>query len=416
MSRGFDERGTGVRFIAIADSDSYLKWAAAFLGVLPTATERELILVETPVLPSESQRLAALAVGGVDPDHLLTLPLADVLAELGREQPDAVLIAVRGPVAAVLIRMIAEMRIRPVIVTGLPGISIPATRKALAFRRQADLFVLHSRREIAEFTRLSREHGWTHRFALATLPFVEQRTGHHGDDLVFAAQAIVPRMREDRERLLGILLAAARADPSRRVVIKVRGLAGEPQTHNEDSSFPELLEEARAVVDVPPNLVISSAPMSEALDTAQGLMTVSSTAAIEAIARGIPVIALDTFGVSDRLINPVFEGSGLFGGEEAVVRREFRHPEPSWLGDNYFHPAEADDVAAQLEALVAAHKQGVLPAREPARRAGGRLRLAWDRKRAFGDADRTVSGAVALAVGKPARATVVAARKVKRAL
>lgn len=405
-----------MRFIAIADSDSYLKWAAAFLGALPVVTERELVLIETPVLPSETQRAAALAVGGVDPDHLLTLPLQDVLVTLRREKPDAVLIALRGPVAAVLIRMIAELPVRPVIVTGLPGISIPATRKALAFRRQADLFVLHSRREIREFTRLSREHGWTHRFALATLPFAEQGTGAGGTDLVFAPQAVVPRVRDDREKLLGVLLAAARADPTRRVVIKVRGLAGERQTHDEHSSFPELLDEARAVLDVPTNLVVSSAPMSLALDTAQGLLTVSSTASIEAIARGIPLIALDSFGVSDRLINTVFEGSGLFGDAEAVVRREFRHPDPAWLDDNYFHPASADDVAGQLQALVAARRQGVLPAREPARRAGGKLRLAWDRKRAFGEADRTVSGAVAIAVGTPARATVKAARKVKRAL
>lgn len=406
-----------MRVIGIADSDSYLKWAAAFLGALPLVTERELIVVETPVLPSESQRAAALAVGDIRVDHLTILPLEGVLAAVRREQPDAVLIALRGPVAAVLIRMIAELPVRPVIVTGLPGISIPATRKALAFRRQADLFVLHSRREIREFTRLSRERGWTHRFALATLPFVEQRTGAQGGDLVFAAQAVVPRAREDRERLLGILLEAARADPTRRVVIKVRGVAGERQTHDEDASFPELLDELSATTDIPSNLVVSTAPMSEALDTAEGLLTVSSTASIEAIARGIPVIALDTFGVTDRLINPVFEGSGLFGDEGAVVRREFRHPEPGWLDDNYFHATihgpEADDVAGQLQALVAARKQGVLPAREPARRAGGALRLAWDRKRAFGESDRTLSGAVALAVGTPAHATVKAARKIR---
>ena len=404
-----------MRFIAIADSDSYLKWAAAFLGALPGVTELELILVETPVLPSEAQRAAALAVGGVDPENLLCLTLPEVLNALRREQPDAVLVALRGPVAAVMIRMIAELPVRPVIVTGLPGISIPATRKALAFRRQADLFVLHSRREIREFTRLSRENGWTHRFALATLPFVQERTGAGGDDLVFAAQAVVPRAREERQHLLGILLDAARADPSRQVVIKVRAVAGERQTHNEDASFPELLEEMRAAgVDIPGNLLVSSAPMSVALDSAQGLLTVSSTAAIEAIARGIPVIALDTFGVSDALINPVFEESGLFGDGRDAVRRDFRHPDPVWLADNYFHPIESDDVAAQLQALIAARRQGVLPAREPARRAGGRLRLAWDRKRAFGDADRTVSGAVALALGTPARATVKAARKVTR--
>ena len=410
-----------MKVIAIADSDSYLKWGAAFLGAL-SATEvgsadRELILIETPVLPSESQRVAALAVGGVAPEQLRCLPLPDVLDTVRRERPDAVLIALRGPVAAVLIRLLAALPDRPVLVTGLPGISIPATRKALAFRRQADLFVLHSRREIREFTRMSREYGWTHRFALATLPFVEKRTGARGTDLVFAAQAVVPRARDDRRQLLELLIAAAVADPRCRVVIKVRAVAGEQQTHVEDASYPELLDEyAAAGGEVPTNLVVSTEPMSVALDHAQGLMTVSSTAAIEAIARGIPVIALDSFGVSDRLINAVFEGSGLFGGEEAVVRREFRHPADRWLDDNYFHPAEADDVSVQLAALVAARRQGVLPAREPARKSGGRLRLAWDRKRAFGDADRTVSGAVALAVGTPARQAVVMARKVKRAL
>ncbi|MEO6532762.1 MAG: DUF6716 putative glycosyltransferase [Pseudolysinimonas sp.] len=403
----------GMKFIAIADSDSYLKWAAAFLGALPGDTERELILIETPVLPSGSQREAALAVGGVPPEQLFSLPLAGVLDGVRRELPDAVLIALRGPVAAVLIRMIAELPRRPVIVTGLPGISIPATRKALAFRRQADLFVLHSRREVREFTLMSREYGWTHRFALATLPFVEQRTGATGTDLVFAAQALVPPLIEDRMRVLELLIATARAQPDHRVVIKVRGLAGERQTHDEVASYPDLLER---VADAPANLVVSTAPMSTALDAAQGVMTVSSTAAIEAIARGIPVIALDIFGVTPKLINPVFEGSGLFGDGEAVVRREFRHPEPDWLHDNYFHPVEDDEVAGQLEALVAARRQGVLPAREPARRVGGKLRLAWDRKRAFGDADRTVSGAVALAVGTPARATLIAARRVKRSL
>ncbi len=401
-----------MKLIAIADSDSYLKWAAAFIGVLPNGTERELILIETPALPSAGQRAAALAVGGIPPEQLLMLPLAEVLGVLRRDRPDAVLIALRGPVAAVVIRLIAELPDRPVMVTGLPGISIPATRKALAFRRQADLFVLHSRREIREFTRLSREYGWTHRFALATLPFVEQGTGGGGTDLVFAAQAVVPRDPDQRRRVLELLMAAAVADPSRRVVIKLRGLTGEPQTHTEDTSYPELLQ---GIDEVPDNLVVSLGSMSAALDRAEGLVTVSSTAAIEAIARGIPVIALDSFGVSDALINPVFEGSGLFGGEAAVLRREFRHPEPSWLDDNYFHPVDDDDVAVQLDALVAARRQGVLPAREPARRMGGALRLAWERKRAFGDVDRTVSGAVALAVGTPARATVIAARRMTRA-
>lgn len=362
-----------MRIFAIADSDSSLTWASAFMGTLPGVTERELILVEMPFLPSETQQAAALAADRIKPLRLQRLPLDGVLATIRREQPDAVLIALRGPVAAAMIRMISELPVRPVMVTGLPGISFPATRKALAFRRQADLFVLHSRREIREFTRMSREYGWTHRFALSSLPFTEARTHSQGGDLVFAAQALIPRAREERERLKGLLVVAARADPSRRVVIKVRTTTGEGQHHDEEASFRELVQEAQAAIAVPPNLVVSTTPMSAALDSAHGLVTVSSTASIEAISRGIPVIVLDNFGISGELGNSVFELSGLFGDADAVIRREFRHPEPAWLDDNYFHPADADDVAVQLQALVAARKQGVLPAREPARRAVGVL-------------------------------------------
>jgi len=407
-----------VRVVALADSDSYLKWAASLLATLPADDdERELILVDTAVAPSASQRRAALAVSGLDPDAVARVQLGALTERLATIRPDAVLVATRGPVARVLIRLVAGLPERPVIVSGLPGISIPATRKALVFRLQADLFVLHSRRELRDFTALSRQHGWDHRFALATLPFVERRPpAETGTDLVFAAQAVVPSERVDRLRVAQLLVDAAQADPGRRVVVKVRAIRGERQTHDETDGIAELLDELgrRPGARLPDNLIVSSEPMSTALDGAQGLVTVSSTAAIEAIARGIPVIALDTFGVSDRLINPVFVDSGLFGGEAAVIGREFRHPRPGWLDDNYFHRESADDVAAQLGELVAARRRGDLPARDAVAKYGGRLRIAWERQRAFAGSDRTLAGMVAIAIGVPLRAVVVTARRATR--
>ena len=62
-------------------------------------------------------------------------------------------------------------------------------------------------------------------------------------DLVFAAQAKVPAAREDRVRLLGWLVDAARRRPSRRVVVKVRARRGEAQTHDEAYDFAELLDD-----------------------------------------------------------------------------------------------------------------------------------------------------------------------------
>lgn len=405
-----------MKVVAIADSDSYLKWAASTLAALPADWQRELLIVDTRVAPSDAQTRAALATSGIDADRVPRVPVAALVARLSAAAPDVVLLATRGPVVRVVGRLVAGLDPRPVVATGLPGISIPATRKAVMFREQADLFVLHSRREVREFGELADRIGAPQRFALATLPFAEAHRGASpgAGDLVFAAQAIVPRTRTDRLRVAQLLVDTARADPRRRVVVKVRAMQGEQQTHDETDDYAGLIAALGVDTVVPANLVVSSEPMSVALDRAEGLLTVSSTAAIEAVARGIPVIALDTFGVSDRLINPVFVDSGLFGGEAAVIAREFRHPRASWLDDNYFHAPDSDDVVAQIGELVALRRAGLLPERAATARVGGRLRVAWDRQRTFAGTDRTVSGVIALIVGTPARAVVVRARRVRR--
>jgi hypothetical protein len=395
-----------LRIVTLADSDSYVKWGAALLGTLPAAWDRELLVVDSPIVVSDAQLITALAGSGIDRVSRIALP--DVAGRLTADPPDAVLVATPGPIAMVLIRVVAALSSRPVVVSGLPGISIPVTRKALQYRRQADLMVLHSRREIREFGELAASRGWDHRFGLATLPFTERRPAF-GTDLVFAAQAIVPAERSDRLVIARMLRDAAFADPDRRVVVKVRALAGESQTHPERDGYPDLID---GLGPWPANLVVSAAPMAVALDTAEGLVTVSSTAAIEAIARRLPVITLDTFGVSRSLINPVFVGSGLFGGRDAVLARDFRRPEPGWLDDNYFHDPGAGDWASALDHLVEARRSGDLASRAAHLPAGGRLRAAWDRKRAFGAADRSLGGLLVLLVGVPARAVVRLRRRV----
>jgi len=183
-----------VRIVGLADSDSYVKWGAALLGTLPPAWQRELLVVDSPIVVSDAQLADALPGSGIARAARIRLP--EVAPRLAADPPDAVLVATPGPIARVLMRVLAELSPRPVLVAGLPGISIPPTRKALLFRRQADLVVLHSRREVREFGELARARGGDHRFGLATLPFASRRPAA-GTDLVFAAQAIVPASRKD---------------------------------------------------------------------------------------------------------------------------------------------------------------------------------------------------------------------------
>ena len=401
-----------MRALALVDTDSYVKWGAALLAQLPTEWQREVAVVATPGAPSAEQLAAALAGSGFE-GAARVLTLDSLVARVELEKPDVVIVAMRGPAASVVLRVLSTVENRPVFVSGLPGISIPATWKALFYRAQADLMVLHSKREIREFEVVAGKRGWTHRLVLATLPFIDPRPAAGGTDIVFAVQSIVPLERPERERVLDILIETARRNPDHRVVIKVRAVSGEQQTHDEEHSYPDLLAQRASA---PSNLIVASGPMSAALDTALGLVTVSSTASIEAIALGVPLIVLDEFGVSDALINPVFLGSGLFGDGEAVASLAFAIPNAEWLDDNYFHAPEDVDWMRALDTLLEQRASAPLPERHSLRgNLGGLLRRAWERKQAFGEHDRSALGTVALVVGTPAKHVLLRVRKVARA-
>ncbi len=407
--------GARLRILGVADSDSYAKWGAATLARAPEAWESRFVVLDTPFVPTAAQRAAAVdglirsGSGPADPPVLSLAELTELVAE---EQPDVVFLSLRGPMIRVVLRAVLEVSgRRPILVSGLPGISIPATRKALTFRSQVDLILLHSRRELRDFPEVAAKLRIEQEFGLATLPFfaTTPRADVARDEIVFAAQAKVPRLRSERVTIVNALADCARAHPGLRVVIKLRAVGTEKQTHAEQYPYDQLLAELEAP---PANLVAESGSMSAHLERAVGLVTVSSTALLEAAAIGVPGLALDDFGMSQGLINTVFEGSGLFGPSADLVAGRFRMPDPQWLDDNYFHDPSDDDWVQKIEALVAFRDVAPLPLRRLRYgQAGGRLRHVWDRKRALGSLDRSFVGYVALAIGYPTRALTMTARR-----
>lgn len=409
------------RVVGLLDTDSFAKWGAHLLATAPADWDLELRTVATPRSASPEQLRSAFR--GLDRRlaHLRHDPPApnDVDAaveELRVDPPDAVLVSLIGPVAELVIDEV-DRRIpdRPVLVSGLPGISFPAKWKGIFFRARADLFVLHSHREVRAYDEMAREGGVQPHFALATLPFARSATAGASasasatvrDSVVFAAQPSVPLERADRALVVQWLVATARQHPEWRVVIKTRAAAGEHQTHREEHPYPDLVP-----ADAPANLVVESGPMAEHLDRAVALVTISSTAVLEAAARGVPALTLTDFGIGRHLINEVFVSSGLEGDSVDLVDGRFGTVRPSWMRDNYFHPASEDDWQQRLTELMARRDAGTLVDREPARRSrGGVLRRAWERKNALGGADRSALGWLALAIGAPIRTVKRLARK-----
>ncbi|NJP88128.1 hypothetical protein HCN51_01425 [Nonomuraea sp. FMUSA5-5] len=337
-----------MKVLAVADSDSYLKWAACLLGDLPAGCVTELVVVRTPIAPSPEQIAAAVSGRPGDPPPVLSARSVRRLAE--RTLPDVILVACTGPVVDVLVaEVLNELRPRPVFVSGLPGISVPATEKAWLFRSGCDLFVVHSEREVAEFSQIAARLGGGGAVGLARLPFLRaEPAAAGGNRVVFATQAKVPREREQRERILLALAELARRRPDLDVVVKLRALEDERQTHNERFHYQRLWRE----MGEPGRLTFAAGSMQEQLQRAAGFVTVSSTAALEAIAMGVPSLVLSDFGVNAEMINLVFEGSDLLGTLDELAAGEFRTAAASWCAANYFQPAEDNDWAGLLAGFV----------------------------------------------------------------
>ncbi|TDD19924.1 DUF6716 putative glycosyltransferase [Nonomuraea diastatica] len=351
-----------MRVLAVADSDSYLKWAACLLGDLPAGSVTELAVVRTPIAPSPEQIAAALIgptsgpVSGPVSGHgsgreappVMSARSVRRLAE--RTRPDVILVACTGPVVDVLVsEVFAGLKPRPVFVSGLPGISVPATEKAWVFRSGCDLFVVHSEREVAEFREIAGRLGGGGAVGLARLPFLRpDAVAGGGNRIVFATQAKVPRPREERERVLLALAELAGRRPELDVVVKLRALEDERQTHNERYHYQRLWRE----MGEPGRLAFAAGSMHDQLTRAAGFVTVSSTAALEAIAVGVPSLVLSDFGVSAEMINLVFEGSGLLGTLDDLAKGDFRTASAEWCAANYFHPPERNAWAGLLAGLV----------------------------------------------------------------
>ncbi len=361
----------GVRVLAIADTDSYLKWSAATLDALPGSWESTQLIIKNPVMPSAAQ------IRAVSTQHVEVLTNAELARRIRLVCPDVVLLACTGPVVAALTvrRVFWGGGARPLLVTGLPGISVPATSRAVASRAACDLFLLHSKREVVDFVEIGALVAPGLIFGLASLPFLPVQTPEPvaaeqlGPNLVFAAQAKVPAERAHREQ---ILLALADAGSA---IVKLRAWSEEQQTHNETWSYPDIMDDLVAQRRIAADAVaFVGGSMRDVLRTSRGFVTVSSTAALEAMAMNRPTLIISDFGVSEEMINLVFQESGCLGTLDDLREGRLCHPDPHWLEANYFHSAEENNWLELLNQLLEQRASGQLPARPRRMVLRGRVR------------------------------------------
>ncbi|WP_445395385.1 DUF6716 putative glycosyltransferase [Streptomyces sp. LE64] len=364
------------RVAVLADSDTRWKWGALTAHRLAPDGRLDGYLLRGRATPTDRQ----LREVGVPAASRTEVTTAEFLAAMARAPHDVVVLAlVGGGVQAVLHGLARAWRgrdRRPVVVTGYVGVVYEKLTDGLLLRHGADLVLANSRADAERFRAVYAGVGADPAAVVeVALPFLDGAPYRRRDPytVVFAAQPSVPADRADRGYLLERLIRHARLHPDRRVLLKLRSRPGEHTTHVEESPYQKLVR-GRATPD---NLRLVYGHMGEVLDDADLLVTVSSTAALEALHRGVPTAVLTDLGVREALGNHHFVGSGCLTSWDRIDAGGAPVPDAGWVARQGVPPATGPDpyqgARDRLAALLDGPGPGPLSPYYTARSAPGYL-------------------------------------------
>jgi hypothetical protein len=85
-----------------------------------------------------------------------------------------------------------------------------------------------------------------------------------------------------------------------------------------------------------PNFLIDYTPVSERLADLDLVLTVSSTAAMEAVGAGVRTAFIADLDVREQLGNPIFLDSGLLRTFDQLEQDQIGVPNQAWIEDYFF--------------------------------------------------------------------------------
>ncbi len=240
---------------------------------------------------------------------------------------------------------------RPLLVSAYPGILFRHQIEGMLDRSGVDLLCLNSPVDAALYSNACRALGIDDGNAVVTgLPILwslPQRRTRSPGSIVFFEQPSVPGNPLQRNYVARRLIDLAVAHPNRRVIFKPRTSSIEPTLHRRHGEMASLLAPLSRRY---PNLQISYRPSLTLLRRCDCAITVSSTAAMEAMAMGISTRIVADFGICETLGNHYFAESGAVADFDAIIADPFAVTHRrEWLETSGWRP---DGATSFLHALA----------------------------------------------------------------
>lgn len=356
------------RAVVLADSDSRWKWAALVTQKLaPThAIDGRFLLGDTT--PTERQ----IAEVGVVPDTSRVVTCGQFLDDPALDDAD---IVVLGTTGGTMLSLIHSLGIawdgrpkRPITVTGYVGVVYENIVDGLLLRIGSDVVLANCAHDARQFREVYESVGANPDSIVETgLPFLggEPYDPKAAGDtrpftVTFAVQPTVPGSRQARAVMLDKIQRHAIQHPEREILIKLRNQPGEAVTHRERHSYQALFDE---LVEPPKNIKVVYGDMGEVLDRTDLLVTVSSTAAMESIHRGIPTAILTDYGVREAHGNHYFIHSGCLASWAELDRGRIPRADPAWAASRGV--GQADPYTGARKRLAELRAKPTLPRMRP---------------------------------------------------
>lgn len=350
-----------VRSVAVlADADSRWKWGLGLARRLHPAASIAGYQFAGAATPSQRQ----LTEAGINPESVLVVSAGELIAALAADPVDVLVLSLPGTGVQAMLHLLAhaDLEHRPLVVTGYVGVVYERVVEGLLLRAGADVIVANSQSDLERFRGVLDGVGYpTTSLVQSRLPFLREPGPRSNPrfTVTFAGQPDVPENRSQRRYLVQRLAEHAARHPERDVLIKLRGLPGEVVTHDEPYPYDEIVRSLGA--GRPANLKIAGGDMGKALNRTDLLVTVSSTAALESIHRGLATAVLTDLGVRESLGNSYFLGSGCLTSFDEVDAGALPLATESWAR-NHGLGTQPDLLPERVAELLAG---GDLPALRP---------------------------------------------------
>ncbi|MFJ3877459.1 DUF6716 putative glycosyltransferase [Streptomyces sp. NPDC090077] len=335
-----------MRIHVLADSDTRWKWGAGLAVGLAPGSEVHAHMLRGRSTPTARQ----LAEVGITPASITEATLAEFATSPGLDGADLIILGTVGGSTHAALHALAHRFAgaphRPILMTGYVGVVYEKMADGLLLRAGADIVLANSPFDRRRFTEVYEPLGIPRSCIVQTaLPFLDHRPydpnrthATHPYTVCFAVQPSVPADRNGRLYLLRRAISHARLRPGRDVLVKLRSKPGEATTHVEAHHYQVLANQMEE--PLPPNLHFVYGNMSQTLDRTDLLVTVSSTAALESMHRGMPTAILSDLGVREVHGNHYFVDSGCVTDWTAIDEGAAPLAHESWMVDQGIRSTE----------------------------------------------------------------------------